>query len=197
MTCVCQHPQSEHGQEGCEAVVAPGAFCSCSGYRTIQDGRLRMDPAFRARVREGLGDKWLPDWTAYARCKSAELHDGGLGPNRPGQPFVELTDKDDLKDAGEGTRLPERSLLFQIERLCARCPVRRECLHYAYQADLFNHNQPGDEDVAVRAFGVYGGVPGRLREHFRHDEEGANAWFEALRETEGWAQPTGREEQFA
>lgn len=193
MICVCQHPQTGHGDEGCEAIVAPGTFCSCSGFRA--DARwpeipLQMDPGFRARMRQSLGDEWLPDWTAHARCKSAELHDGGLGPNRPGQPFIELTDKDDLKDGGIATRLPERSLLFQIGRLCAPCPVRRQCLHYAYEVvDGLKHHVEGDDedDSAGRAYGIFGGVPGRLREHFRHDEEGANDWFQDLARSKGWS----------
>jgi hypothetical protein len=173
----------------CQAVISAGEFCGCSGYRVAH---VKMDSAFLSASRAALQDVWFPSWTAKALCKSAELHDGGKGPQRPGQPFVELTDKDDLKDGGLATRLPERSLLFQIGRMCAPCPVRRECLHYAYEVvDSLSHHVDGDEDddSAGRAYGIFGGVPGRLREHFRHDEEGANAWFEALRETKGWAEP--------
>jgi hypothetical protein len=172
--------------EGCEAVIAAGEFCGCSSYRVAH---VKMDSAFLSASRAALQDAWFPSWTAQARCKSAELHDGGEGPNRPGQPFVELTDKDDLKAGGLNTRLPERSILAQMAMLCAPCPVRRECLHYAYTVvDGMRHDEPGDEDIKPRAYGIFGGVPGRLREHFRHDEEGADRWFEALRRRKGWAE---------
>lgn len=170
VACVCTHSQRDHDPD-CMAVIGVDAFCGCSGFRVP---RGHMDAAMRAQVRKALDDDWMPDWTRDARCRSAKLK-GGIGPNTPGQPHPDAF-MDDVADT-EDLRLPESSVLDFMRDACLPCPVRRQCLSYAY-----------NEVDRKRASGVFGGVPGRIRD--RDPIEAANAWFLREAAKRGWTEPS-------
>lgn len=73
---------------------------------------------------------------------------------------------DEVADLGEATVYPET--VYDALRVCAACPVIRECITYAYQLEEEEHIPDPwvERDEGVRdRYGVYG-VPGRVRERF-------------------------------
>lgn len=200
--CVCQHAQAEH-QPDCQvpigSIQGADTFCACSSYRAPKAGPLEAELLLAAR--RALDDEWMPAWTARARCRSANLRrgDDAIGPQTPGNlwrwsgvgpsPYSDdqFADKNQDGDEGdseiEASGVPKKTAEEFMRDACAPCPVRRECLHYAYE-----------EVDRGRRYGVYGGVPGRKREHLT--EVKANAWFVALALREGWLK-TDREEETA
>jgi hypothetical protein len=114
------------------------------------------DPAFRSRLRKTLDERLMPEWTAEAACRSAELP-GGNGPNRPGVVWDDAF-KDELPLRPDPDDYAWPVGVRDFMRTCSACPVRSDCLEYAFTIT---------EDR--RQFGVYGGVPGRIREDVGFD----------------------------
>lgn len=59
--------------------------------------------------------------------------------------------------------------IAKAKRVCARCPVRRECLEYA-----FEHN-------ATEEQGIYAGTRGRDRQAYKHDPDRIAALLDSER----------------
>jgi hypothetical protein len=143
----------------------------------------------------------MPDWTQDAACRSAGI--GGRGANRPGHLWKEAY-ADELSDGNIEEKLPEATAKAFQRDACAVCPVRRECLTYAFDTVDRHHvslewlseeEQPEPvwvftETEAGRRFGIFGGVPGRKREELAllPDRVARGlAWFETLATDEHWA----------
>ena len=120
---------------------------------------LNQHPVWRAAVRRSLDDAVFPDWTAQAKCAEVKVRSGTGGQVHDDFFKDELSTR--KADAGEWP-----SKVVNAMRLCASCPVRRECLAYAVESEVrLSQEWRTGEVVAVdRRFGVYGGVPGRIRE---------------------------------
>lgn len=91
--------------------------------------------------------------------------------------------------------------VLRAMEVCAKCPVRDLCLAEAFKAEIHEVDQgeagiaPG-HDTPVRhveddrRFGIYGGIPGRMRERFAPYPdrlERAAAWFQSFTAKRGWA----------
>lgn len=137
-----------------------------------------MDSRFAPRLRESLETRLFPAWTGNAACRN-EAHPGVVN----GAFFA-----DDLAQLPETEEYVWPSAVLGAMRTCAGCPVRRECLVYAYESE-----DAGDG----RAYGVYGGLPGRQRERLGAYEDRitrSEGWFAALSITRRWVSSNPREE---
>lgn len=130
------------------------------------------DPRFSIGLRTSLLSRLLPDWTARAACASKTL---------PGQPWDsafadEVTGSLDV----ETHRWPER--VRQVMATCAGCPVRSECLAYAFEREQHLSQDWMSGEMYNDSFrsGIFGGVPGPAREHFAASVDpiaASEAWF--------------------
>ena len=195
--------------------------------------------------RRVMDERFSPEWTAQARCRPDEL--GGVVSQRLGMPWPDaFTDDLATQPHPDLYRWPPR--LLEVLETCAGCPVRRECLELAFElegkpvllepnvAHYSTHHEdcsdprcsgcvPLEERVSRRDMiievipsGVYGGAPGRVRQHFMdlpcpdHTEgrcqtcdstgrvlnpdriEQTAAWADAFMERMGWGEPLMAEE---
>ena len=64
-------------------------------------------------------------------------------------------------------------------KTCAGCPVRRQCLDYCFASELREATEWWQHELVPqnRRFGVYGGIPGRIREAYSNAED-CEAWFQ-------------------
>lgn len=131
------------------------------------------DAAIAARIHAAFLDAMLPAWAGHGSCAEK-------APNRaPWSPMF----ADDVSHRPRGD-YDWPSHVIHAMNTCAGCPVRTECLAYALASETREEQTywASDlEDVSDgRRFGVYGGVPGRIRERYRdhYDPFGAcDAWF--------------------
>lgn len=101
------------------------------------------DIRFRDRMRSALEDRLFPSWTRDAACRGQEL---------PGRLYRDaFTDEVGQQQEIEDYAWPERTV--NALRTCSGCPVKRQCLEYAFELN-----------PKPRQFGVFAGVPGRIRE---------------------------------
>jgi hypothetical protein len=140
------------------------------------------EPAFTSRLRSTTLDRMLPDWTHQAACATKTL---------PGQPWEsafmdEVTGTLDI----ETFDWPER--VRTVMAVCAVCPVRRECLAYAFA----NESHVSQDWLSGESFddsfrsGVFGGTPGPVREAIADNPDRlaeGERWF--LRHVETVVQP--------
>lgn len=94
----------------------------------------------------------LEPWTLEACCRGR----------------TDLFFRDDVSE--KNGQLVETEKILQAKTICARCPVRRQCLEYAFES----------EDGEFRS-GIYGGMTGQEREqqaHNPHRLEALGAMFE-------------------
>ena len=179
--CLCSHDE-EHHRPSCEALYQTKAgmdFCPCTGFR---GSKPTLPPKMRVMLRLVFEDSWMPDWTKDANCRSAQL--GGVGAQTVGQLYradgrqVSPAFCDDIGPDDPITDMPEASAQAFQRDACAPCPVRRECLTYAYE----------EADNSPR-YGILGGVDGATRTRFQdfpdRIEQGL-AWFTALAIEKGW-----------
>ena len=104
---------------------------------------MSTDVRFRDRMRAALEDRLFPAWTRDAACRGQEL---------PGRLYRDaFTDEVGQQQDIETYAWPERTV--NALRTCAGCPVKRECLEYAFELN-----------PKPRQFGVFSGTPGRIRE---------------------------------
>jgi hypothetical protein len=82
--------------------------------------------------------------------------------------------------------------LTDTMEICAACPVRRECLAEAYAQEVHiaedRKHQPRLVEDGTR-FGVWGGIPGRIRTRFASSPDRLDA-------CEAWFQEVARELRF-
>jgi transcription factor WhiB len=123
--------------------------------------QLRDRPEHRARQRAALDDAMFPAWTGRAKCAEVKVRSGTGGQIHDDYFKDELSTK--KADAGEWP-----TKVVTAMRLCSTCPVRVECLRWAMdQETRFSQRWKTGELVEQdRRFGVYGGVPGRVRERY-------------------------------
>ncbi len=142
-----------------------------------------MDPRLRSRLRRTLEEKWLPKWASSGLCAGRDTADW----------FA-----DDVADSPNPT-FPSR--VSRSMKTCHACPVRRPCLEYAFEMERSVDVQrwwSGEPVEERRRFGVYGGVPGRIREHLADDPdriEKCEEWLEAEAVARRWPTalpPNGR-----
>jgi hypothetical protein len=144
--------------------------------------QLNEHPAMRRHQREALQDRMFPDWTADAICR------GDRRPNVMGRTggfpagvtwktaFLDDTGYHaDLDDYATGTTLDAMAL-------CAQCPVRRECAEYAYEVEMVPIDRWWTSELIESdlRFGVFGGLPGGVRERLASHPERINLgelWF--------------------
>lgn len=134
-----------------------------------------------------MQSRYLPEWTADAACRSDSI--GGSGPQIAGTTWSWMF-LDDVASRPDGREYwPDK--VMQAMRVCAGCPVRRECLEYAYESekgvnDTWWSGEPVERDTRS---GVFGGVPGRIREqHGPHPDriQRSTEWFESLALRREW-----------
>lgn len=161
-----------------------------------------MTDPFAARRREAFQADHFPDWTRDAACRDKVTV--------AGNPWeAAFTDADK-------TYMPRGEYqwsedLLDVMQVCATCPVQRTCLAYGFSGEepvLLGVRLLGDEEAEMvgksyleewltpQAVGVYGGVPGPMRERFRMLPDRvarAQAWFHTLRSERGWVKATNEE----
>ena len=117
----------------------------------------------------------LPSWAPKAACAEK-------APNRaPWAPMFadEVAHRPNM-DYTWGTHV------LHAMNTCAACPVRTECLEYAIDSERRMEQVYWASELEMTTdgsrYGVYGGVPGRIRERYRdHPDpfEECDRWFMA------------------
>jgi hypothetical protein len=132
---------------------------------------------------------FMPAWGTRAACAQF---------SRRGAPWSWMY-SEDLAESPDYT-WPDHAVFAM--KVCAGCPVRNECLEYAYemehqQSTLWWSGEPVESD---RRFGVFGGLPGRMRERFAHSDDRiarSQEWFAALSRERNWTLVETEEERTA
>lgn len=197
--CACGHSQDDH-QPDCQLPISGRGgitFCECSSYR-VEPVTARMSPVFEYRLRHTAHEKFLPRWMHRAACAGMN---GGPETTWDAAFHDEVGMEQDPADYS----WPED--VKTVMQLCARCPVRKECLEYAFEttkeqvlgdATFYVSHEiecrdpkcagcvPKDKRLRRQPFsvepmhmGVFGGCPGRIREHFAR-------FTDAVRRCEEW-----------
>lgn len=130
-----------------------------------------IDPRMRVRIRIERLQQMLPAWAKRAACAELEPNHAPLG--------TMFTDDVAYRRDGDYS-WPDG--VRHAMAVCATCPVRMECLRYAYESERREHIEwwGGELIDERRRYGVYGGVPGRIRERFADEADpiaACDAWF--------------------
>jgi hypothetical protein len=160
-----------------------------------------MSDPFAARRRTVFQSDRMPAWTAGAACRDKGTVEGEAWE-------AAFTDDLTFKATGE-YRWP--ASLLDVMAVCAGCPVRRPCLEYGFAVEepvTLGVRLTDDEEYELlgksyieliltpQPVGVYGGVPGPMRERFRDEPDRvdrAEAWFAAFTEERRWARAPAEE----
>lgn len=128
------------------------AYCSIHG-----GGPATYDQAYRRAELIAQAIAILhrpPEWADLAACRGRDVNTFDV----------------ELPSDGTMTRTVE-----QAKRVCAACPVRRECLEYAFATDGVGAPPVGDEEVDYTpgrfADVVFGGLTGRQRMALSQEED--------------------------
>lgn len=131
------------------------------------------EPAIRARLRAAMLEAMLPTWAPNAACAERAPNNAPWGP----------AFDDDVSHRPDGNYDWPAGVRHAIN-VCRTCPVRLECLRYAVESERREEQAYWAAELEQvrdgRLYGVYGGVPGRIRERFRHEVDPASAcdeWF--------------------
>lgn len=195
--CACGHERSEHDPD-CSAVITVGFnkvmdFCSCSSFRS--PGSPTSPMLFRDALRASLTRERMPDWTALARCREFTTRGRAVWTQAFRDEVAARPEPDDYE-------WPQGVTTWGMKE-CAQCPVRRRCLEYAFDRERM---MPSDknpwfwvpsEGQQMRRFGIFGGVPGRIREHFAEASdpvEASDAWFKSFAAKRGWTVTQAKED---
>lgn len=135
------------------------------------------DPRITARLRAEFIRRFSPEWMQRAACA--------------GQPVATFF-TDEVADT-EPLAFPET--VYDALRVCSSCPVIRECISHAYDAekpltllDPWQVTTDADDD----RFGVWG-APGRVRERFAAEPERVQLcldWTAKVALERRWIRPT-------
>ena len=160
-----------------------------------------MADPFAQRRREVFDQDHMPDWTVDAACR-AKVTVAGM----PWE--AAFTDDLTYKPKGE---YAWPALTLEVMKTCATCPVQRQCreLGFEIEHEVFLGTRIASDEEFERwgkpyieeyltpmPVGVYGGIPGPMRERFKTMVDGlteAAAWFLALSIKEGWIKPANEE----
>ena len=133
------------------------------------------EPMIAARIHQAFLASKLPDWAPRGACAELAPNSAPWGPM-----FCDDVAYRPSADYDWGAHVTHAM------NICASCPVRAECLAYAIASE---HREEQAywaaelEDLSDgRRYGVYGGVPGRIRERFRASPDpfrACNDWFMA------------------
>lgn len=128
---------------------------------------------FRSRLRMTILAAMLPDWAPRAACAENAPN------NAPWEPMF----MDEVSHRSDGDYAWPAKVRHAI-RVCRTCPVRPECLVYAIESEKreeMAYWAAELEDITpAHRYGVYGGVPGRIRERYRDHPDPVAAcdeWF--------------------
>ena len=192
-------------------------FCACSGFRA--ESYHESSERFRSGHRQALDTRFpawtaLAACRPASVGGAALLHRDGA---RPGMPWDKgFNDEVAMKPSVDQYRWP-RDVNDAIET-CAACPVRRQCLERAFDvegttvtmgyANFLIKHKPRCEDMKcdgcvplkdriqrremtleLMHVGVWGGVPGRVRERYANDPdriERCTDWFEDYASEQGF-----------
>jgi hypothetical protein len=151
-----------------------------------------VSDAFAGRRREAFQADLMPDWTADAACRDKVTVAGEAWE-------AAFTDDLTYKRSGE-YRWPAG--LLEVMAVCATCPVREPCMEYGFTIEEpillgCRFSDEMEEWLTPEAVGVYGGIPGPMRERFRRlGQKGlaaADEWFASLCIERGWAKAPDEE----
>jgi hypothetical protein len=137
-------------------------------------------PRIAARAALAYLDSKLPDFAPRGAC-------AGLAPNRaPWSPMFE----DDVAFRKDGDYEWPKGVREAMQ-VCASCPVRRECLAWAFDVEKRESRDWWTSELIVnnRRYGVLGGTPGRIRERFQDDPDpiaACDEWFVGFAEQNRW-----------
>lgn len=147
----------------------PGCNTRLSQYnshsRCNQHMRLHVVPSVLLRQQ-------LPDWGGDAPCAMRD------------------TDRWFTDDVASNKDLPGTA--YSAIKVCYTCPYRRECLQWAFDQEQLDRSSLADVDreESDRRYGIFGGIPGRIRERYADTPDRIAqcvAWLEAKAATKGWA----------
>lgn len=134
------------------------------------------EPNYRARLVQNLYGAHQPSWMERAACSESTTKG------------AESYFDDEVKDGAE--HFPDTT--YPAMETCRDCPVRRPCLEQAYEYEWHLQAIKGTAPVRYEwvedgaRFGIWGGVPGRIRERFAADPDRLDRceeWFEQTAET--------------
>ena len=137
---------------------------------------------WRTRARHAMLDQLLPDWAPLGACSEQ-------APNRA--PFAPMFD-DDLAYQPKGPDAYSWPAgVLQAMKLCAGCPVRQQCLNYAFEVEKRESRDWWTNELVQndRRFGILGGIPGRVREWFADEpnpEAACDEWFTKYAARKRW-----------
>jgi hypothetical protein len=120
------------------------------------------DPRFSARAKEAFLEKMLPSFGPRGACAE-------LAPNRaPWGPAFE----DDVAFRPDGEYAWPKGVR-EAMKVCAGCPVRRECLAWAFDVEKRESQDWWTSELIQnnRRYGVLGMTPGRIRERFQDADD--------------------------
>lgn len=134
-----------------------------------------MNPKFAAAARAAktLLDELLPPFAGLGAC-------AGKAPNRAA---LEEMFCDDIAYQRDPTKYLWPAGVMTAMSMCATCPVRVQCLAWAFAVEKRESQDwwTGELEQTDRRYGVLGGVPGRIREHYADDQDPVSAcdtWFQ-------------------
>lgn len=142
-------------------------------YRELAEARLTALPLFA-----GYG----PEFFEQAACA------GEPGKPRSWKYVDDFFVEDDITE--DFTKLPE-TIQRKMET-CYDCPVRRQCLEYAYDHETHIDDEDKLKPKIVEddtRFGVWGGIPGRFRARFAHEPDRLDVceeWFQTVAHRLRW-----------
>ena len=92
-------------------------------------------------------------------------------------------------DVAVGNDFPDTALMAM--RICSTCPLRVDCLTWAFDREQLDRSSMADADreEADRRFGIFGGIPGRIRERYANEQDRIAkcfAWFDSIAAARGW-----------
>jgi hypothetical protein len=122
----------------------------------------------------------LPSFGPRAACAEK-------GPNRaPWEPMFE----DDVSQRPDGNYSWPAGVKEAMS-VCAGCPVRLECLRWAFDVEKRESRDWWTSELIVnnRRYGVLGGTPGRIRERFADEPDpiaACDEWFQNYAAEQHW-----------
>lgn len=144
-----------------------------------------IDARFQVRVVQEFLRGLLPPWASLGACA--------------GQPTDDYF-KDDVTDLGVATEFPET--VYDAMRVCAGCSLRRECVTWAYETEQVPYDPWSEHTANPARYGVFGGVPGPIRERFAADPDRVDRaleWYAKLASSNErrWVTPRREQEETA
>lgn len=112
-------------------------------------------------------DTRMPDWAAEAPCAQTPVNYWFHDDVSAAAPFpTEVYEHRAFNEQG-------RYEVVAGMKLCGTCPFQVACLERAFALERRDRQELADEHMAEadRRYGVYGGIPGRIRERYARDPD--------------------------